>query len=214
MKLTSRSGISLDSLKAELRRFRLVGGGWFEIFIGCRHGCCRELLREIGEGDDVAKGWPTGIGDGFTVECCDGLGGWFDEVAAAFSEVEGLLIDYGLPVTAEFFDPGRRGGTLRAYANQQLLDDPLSAPGLSDLTAHVDFERVGKAAEVAGFEVVDLSDQHHFLTRAARPWLLELDGKGAPDPATAKLLRQFQSLTHPAAMGATFKVLEVRRSVP
>ena len=160
-----------------------------------------------------AGAWPDDLDEGFTVEFNPGLRSWFVEIAGAFEEMYACLIDYGLERSAEFFDPGRRDGTLRAYRGHQLVGDPLSAPGQTDLTSHVDFEQVARAAEESGLEVTRLTDQHRFLTHAARRWLLEVESRGvAPDAATAKLLRQFQSLSHPGAMGMAFRVLELRKN--
>jgi SAM-dependent MidA family methyltransferase len=153
---------------------------------------------------------PSGLDEGFTIERCEGTGEWFAAIADAFDELHACIIDYGLERSEDFLDPGRRDGTLRAYRDHQLVEDPLSFPGATDLTAHVDFERASDAARAAGLEVIALTDQHRFLVNAARGWLLEIEQRGtAADVETARLLRQFQSLSHPAAMGMAFKILEV-----
>lgn len=196
----------LDALP--VKRFRACGGAWRELCVGERDGG----LAEVDRATDDPPLSPSPA-DGHTLELCPGLGPWFSEVAGAFDELHACVIDYGLAHSAEFLDPGRRDGTLRAYREHKLVD-PLSAPGETDLTAHVDFERAGAAARAAGLEVFGLTDQHRFLVGAARPWLLEIERCGtAPDAETAKLLRQFQSLSHPAAMGMAFKVLEVGKRV-
>ncbi len=198
-----------------VKRFRLAGERWLEVGVAPEGGGFREVERAV---DDpvaaaVAAALPLGLGDGFTVEWAPGLEPWFGDLAAAFEVLRACVIDYGLPSSAAFLDPGRRRGTLRAYRSQHLLEDPFAVPpGEADLTAHVDFERAAAAAEAAGLGVAGLTEQGRFLTAAARPWLLEIEARrGAPDPATAKLLRQFTSLAHPGAMGATFYVLELSK---
>jgi len=191
-----------------VRRFRFVKRCWWELGVEVVDGRCREVRRALADGEGV--GLPEGLSEGFTVERNEGLARWFAEIGAAFESVYGLFIDYGLERTAMFYDPGRAAGTLRAYRHHRLLEDVLAAPGETDLTAHVDFERAATAARAAGFEVCPLADQHRFLVNAARPWLLEIEARGGPpDAATAKLLRQFQSLSHPAAMGTSFKVMSM-----
>ena len=192
-----------------LRRLRWRRTEWRELGVGERDGALLEV--ELGA-VEAPEGAPAELGEGFTVERCVGIADWFGEIAGAFDELHACVIDYGLERSADFFDPGRCEGTLRAYRDHQLVDDPLSAPGMTDLTAHVDFEAAANGAADAGLEVVALTDQHRFLVAAAREWLLEIEQRGtAPDAETAKLIRQFQSLSHPAAMGMAFKVLELAK---
>ncbi len=68
-----------------------------------------------------------------------------------------LIIDYGHAV-------GARGDTLQAVKRHQFAD-PLAEPGEQDLTAHVDFEAVAKAAMDAGTLVTGPVDQGDWLTR-------------------------------------------------
>jgi SAM-dependent MidA family methyltransferase len=199
----------LDALP--VKRYQSRDGQWFELGIAEDGG--RFVEKELYE-DQVALDFGADappVEVGFVVERCPSLRPFFAEISASFEEVHGCFVDYGLERSADFLDPGRSEGTLRAYRDQKLVDDPLAAPGEVDLTTHVDFECACHAAEAAGLHAVALSDQHRFLVHAARGWLLEIEGRGAaPDAETAKLLRQFQSLSHPSAMGMAFNVLEVR----
>ena len=83
--------------------------------------------------------------------------------------------------------------------------DPLSSPGRIDLTAHVNFDHASSVARSCGFEVGSITDQYHFLVKAAEPWLLEIEKIGEPNAETVKLLRQFKMLFHPSVMGQDFK---------
>ena len=122
------------------------------------------------------------------------------------------LIDYGLSAD-EVFDPVRKTGTMRGYVRHRMSDSLLADPGIIDLTAHVNFERVRVTAQSAGFKVISFTDQHRLLVNAAKPWLLEIEAAGLPDAQTVKLLHQFQSLSHPTMMGAVFKVLEMSKGM-
>ena len=62
-------------------------------------------------------------------------------------------------------------------------------------------------AESHGLRVLDYDHQGRFLTRLAAPWLATLEGHRL-DAAT---LRQFQSLTHPAIMGRSFRCLWIEK---
>jgi SAM-dependent MidA family methyltransferase len=200
----------LDAMPVKRLRFR--EGEWRELGVGAEDGHLREV--ELTDLPSDLDGLPDRAAEGFTIERCLKFDSWFAEIAAAFDDLHACIIDYGLETGAEFFDPGRREGTLRAYQDHQLVDDPLVEPGSVDLTTHVDFEMATSAAKQAGLSQIALTDQHRFLVAAARDWLLEIEQSGtAPDPATAKLLRQFQSLSHPAAMGMVFKVMEFGKTL-
>ena len=70
------------------------------------------------------------------------MGGWLERGAA-------LLIDYGFP-RSEYYHPQRAGGTLMCHLRHHAHGDPFTAPGLQDITAHVDFTAMADAAQAAG----------------------------------------------------------------
>ena len=115
-----------------------------------------------------------------------------------------LIIDYGHARHSV-------GDTLQAM-RQHAYADPFEAPGETDITAHVNFSHLQEAMESAGLTSRELTDQHHFLTEAARDWLLSIEGS-PPAGSTAKRLRQFQTLTHPSMMGQQFKVAEFSKGI-
>lgn len=68
----------------------------------------------------------------------------------------GIIIDYGHLATGP-------GETLQAVKNHA-RSDPLEMPGEADLTAHVDFANLGRAARSAGARVFGPAKQADFLT--------------------------------------------------
>jgi NADH dehydrogenase [ubiquinone] 1 alpha subcomplex assembly factor 7 len=107
-----------------------------------------------------------------------------------------LIIDYG--------DWRSLGDTLQALQNHEPTD-PLLAPGEADLTAHVDFEALAKAASPAYFS--RLTPQGTFLerlgiTERARALAKNIKGTGLKSHVAAH-----RRLTHPSEMGSLFKVL-------
>ena len=54
-------------------------------------------------------------------------------------------------------------GTLRAFRGQHVSSDVLSAVGHQDITAHVDFDALERAARVGRFDVVERRRQAEFL---------------------------------------------------
>src|SRR5204863_8747985 len=116
-----------------------------------------------------------------------------------------LIVDYGFP-RSEYYHRERSEGTLIGHYRHRAHTDPFLWPGLSDLTAHVDFTAMAAAGERAGLAVAGFASQSAFLLSCG---LLErLSAVGAPD--SAAYLREasaVQMLTSPAEMGGLFKVL-------
>jgi SAM-dependent MidA family methyltransferase len=121
-----------------------------------------------------------------------------------------LVIDYGFP-RAEFYHPQRSEGTLMGHYRHRAHGDPLLWPGLSDLTAHVDFTAIVEAGERAGLHVAGFTSQAAFLLGCGI--LDRLARVGAPDgTAYLRAAAAVQQLTSPAEMGELFKVLALSRS--
>ncbi len=117
----------------------------------------------------------------------------------------GLFIwpDYGF-ARPEYYLRERKTGTLRTFSAHRAGEDPLERPGEVDITAHVDFTAVAEAAITLGCQPVVFRNQGSWLTENARDWLLEQEADFEPG-----LLRQFQTLVHPAHLGGSFHVLEL-----
>jgi SAM-dependent MidA family methyltransferase len=112
-----------------------------------------------------------------------------------------LVIDYGHVSSAT-------GDTFQAVRSHRYAN-PLAAPGLADLTAHVDFQALGKAAQDAGARVHGPVEQGTWLkrmgieTRAAM-----LEGR-ASRTKSIDIVEDLCRLTGtgPGQMGALFKVI-------
>lgn len=119
----------------------------------------------------------------------------------ADSDGVGLFVDYG-------YAKSTCGDTLQALRDHRYTD-PLATPGDADLTAHVDFDMLGRAVTAGGARSWPLLGQGAFLERlgiAARAQALKANA--TPAQATdidAALAR----LTAPDRMGDLFKVLAV-----
>ena len=123
-----------------------------------------------------------------------------------------LVIDYGFP-QAEYYHPQRGEGTLMGHYRHHAHANPFLWPGLSDLTAHVDFTAVALAGERAGLEVAGYAPQAAFLLGCGILDRLRETG----DPASVGHVREaaaVHKLTSPAEMGELFKVLALAKSDP
>lgn len=121
-----------------------------------------------------------------------------------------LVIDYGFP-QLEFYHVQRSDGTWMGHYRHHAHSDPFLWPGLSDLTAHVDFTAIALAGERAGLQVAGYAPQAAFLLGCGILDRLRECG----DPKSMTYLREavaVQKLTSPAEMGELFKVLALAKS--
>ncbi len=122
-----------------------------------------------------------------------------------------LLIDYGFPAH-EYYLPQRSQGTLMCHYRHHAHPDPFYLPGLQDITAHVDFTEMARAAISADLQVGAYMSQAAFLLSAGLSELLQQ--QPADDPAVwLPMTNAVQKLTSPAEMGELFKVLLLTRGV-
>jgi len=112
-----------------------------------------------------------------------------------------LIIDYGHLESAT-------GDTFQAVRSHRYAN-PLTSPGLTDLTAHVDFEALGKAAQEAGARVHGPIEQGTWLKRLgieARAAVLIAKATESKRTDIAAALRRLTG-TRPDQMGSLFKAI-------
>jgi NADH dehydrogenase [ubiquinone] 1 alpha subcomplex assembly factor 7 len=114
-----------------------------------------------------------------------------------------LILDYGHVQSA-------LGDTLQAVSSHAFAH-PLTAPGLSDLTAHVDFQAIGQAAEAIGARVHGPVTQAQFLRRLGIEQRAAALKAGAPPDYAVTLDAALDRLTDEDAtgMGRLIKVIAV-----
>jgi SAM-dependent MidA family methyltransferase len=122
-----------------------------------------------------------------------------------------ILIDYGFP-GHEYYLGQRSQGTLMCHYRHHAHPDPFYLPGLQDVTAHVDFTAMARAAVDGGLALLGYTSQAAFLLGAG---IGELLLRTPPEQATQYLpqANAVQKLISPAEMGELFKVLAVGRDV-
>ncbi len=143
--------------------------------------------------------------DGYQTESRPSLSAHIAKFSEMLESLHTITIDYG-HTHSSYYAASRSTGTLRCYHQHQADEDPLLLPGLKDITAHVDFTQLGKTYLQHGHQLTHFSSQSHYLTTHAKNWLLSLEENLSPE--NFKLIRQFQTLTHPTTMGHQFHVLE------
>jgi len=121
-----------------------------------------------------------------------------------------LFIDYGFPA-AEYYHPQREEGTLMCHYRHRAHGDPFAWPGLTDITAHVDFTAMAAAGERAGLAVAGFTAQAPFLLGCGI--LDALAATGAPETLDyIRAAASVQKLLAPSEMGELFKVLALAKS--
>jgi SAM-dependent MidA family methyltransferase len=112
------------------------------------------------------------LASGQRAEIALGLDDWVAGVAGWLQTGVALVVDYGAHA-ADLYGPRHVAGTLLGYVDHQAVNDPLAAVGRQDLTAHVDFTAVERAAISAGLSVLGFTTQAHFLVALGLEELLE-----------------------------------------
>ncbi|MCZ6886330.1 MAG: class I SAM-dependent methyltransferase [Alphaproteobacteria bacterium] len=110
-----------------------------------------------------------------------------------------LIIDYGHAETAA-------GDTLQAVRGHKFAD-PLANPGEADLTAHVDFAALARAARARGAEIHGPVSQGRFLIALGIAQRAERLKAGATPALRDAIEAALKRLIAPSEMGNLFKVM-------
>jgi len=151
-------------------------------------------------------GWP----DPYHSELCPQLDGWIPALAGSLKRGALLLFDYGLP-EREYYHPQRDQGTLICHYHHRAHEDPFLWPGLTDLTAWVDFSALARAARNAALEVAGYTTQAHFLLGGGIGEVLEETGD---ERSHQRLASEIKRLVLPSEMGEAFKAIALTRDCP
>lgn len=183
----------LDALP--IRQFLRESSGWAERVITTNDDrLAFALARSAPPRAVMLRNPPPGT----MIEYCPALPGIVAETGARIARDGGaaLFIDYG--------DEDGTGDTLQAM-RAHAPADPLAEPGRADLTAHVDFAAIARAAPPARASAV--VEQGVFLERLgitarARTLAARLSGEALDNHVAAH-----RRLVHPDEMGRLFKVI-------
>lgn len=136
---------------------------------------------------------------------------WIRTVGASLRRGALLLFDYGF-AAREFYHPQRQGGTLMSHRRHRADPDVLAEPGERDVTAHVDFSAIARAAGDVGLALVGYTAQARFLLNGG---LLD-DFAVVPREPLGDWARTAQAVQHllsEAEMGESFKVVAFARGL-
>ena len=135
--------------------------------------------------------------------------GWMREAARKLKRGFIMAIDYGHEA-AELYSATHSAGTLTSFAHHRSAGPESAAapwlrnPGEQDLTAHVDFTSVRRAAEAEGCATLGFLDQMYLLLALVTDRLPTLD---------VKERLALKTLVMPGGLGTTMKVLILGKHV-
>lgn len=187
-----------------VRQYVRTPQGWRERAVGLGTNGALQFMAGTGSLDpgslpaDLA-----GAAEGAILETQPLANALMEELAGRIARQGGALlaIDYGYARTAT----GETLQALRAHRHVPVLAEP----GLADLTAHVNFEALARAARNGGLRPRPLLTQGDFLLRLG---LLERAGQvgaGRPPEDQERIRGEVERLAAPQEMGDLFKVLAV-----
>lgn len=182
-----------------VHQFQWENGGWTERVVGLDDkGALAFGLRPV---DQRPPGVP--LPDGTVVEASPAARAAMTTIAERLKRDGGaaIAIDYGSA------QPGGKN-TLQAVRAHK-YDDPLAAPGEADITAHVDFAALARAATEAGAVARPLMRQGEFLIRLGLVERANVLGRGKDTKTRNRIASGMERLAGPKAMGDLFKVLAV-----
>jgi SAM-dependent MidA family methyltransferase len=148
-----------------------------------------------------------------TAEVCLAACDWIEPAAKRLQRGFVLTIDYGHE-SRELYDERHMRGTLLAYGRHRASEDFYRAPGLQDLTAHVNFTALDVWGGRGGLVRTGLTSQTNFLLALARQGnFADLHAAGASEREHTAARLRFKTLIHPEGMGETFKVLVQHKGI-
>ena len=148
---------------------------------------------------------------GYCSEINSNLPGWLQAVTASLQKGLALFIDYGY-TRHEYYRPERNDGTLICHYQQRAHNDPFNWPGLTDISASVDFTALAEAADSCGLEVSGYTTQAMFLMASGLDEILA-QNTSLSERERIEMNSQVLRLTLPGEMGERFQVMALSRGI-
>lgn len=190
----------LDALP--VRQLERTADGWCERMVGAApDGALRLGLMPSSVPDGLLPPHASGSAPGSVIEVSPAAAMVTADIARRIGASGGaaLFIDYG------YVRPGA-GETLQAVRGHRHAGI-LESPGECDLTAHVDFATIARAASAGGAAVHGPVTQGEFLNALGIRTRADMLKAGLPEDRRADIDRDVRRLTAPGEMGEMFKVL-------
>jgi len=155
--------------------------------------------------------YAPGLEEGHRAEMNLPAAEWMRAVAAKLRRGFVVTIDYG-DLAERLYTPDRPRGTLMAYRGHTATEDFYSAPGETDLTAHVNFSALIDAGKEAALEPAGFTTQERFLLALGEENAFrDLYDPGQTETEQLQARLKLKRLIYPEGMGSIFKVLIQQR---
>jgi len=139
---------------------------------------------------------------------------WIHAVAEKLIRGFVVTIDYG-DVASRLYTSDRPRGTLLAYRGHTATEDLYSAPGETDLTAHVNFSALVDAGKSCGLEFRGFTTQEKFLLALGEAnQFADLYDPPQTETQMLQARLKLKRLISPEGMGNIFKVFVQARGAP
>jgi SAM-dependent MidA family methyltransferase len=187
----------LDALP--IKQFVRIGNGWAERHVDVRGGAFVFVDRPASSPPDA----PADVPIGGIVEHAPAVVAFTRDIATRLVRDSGaaLLIDYGYAGPAH----GDTLQAVKAHKFHPVLDDL----GSADITAHVDFGAVKRAAQSTGARALGPEPQGTWLANLGLKLRVAHLTRNKPAARAAEIAAAANRLSAPDAMGLLFKVLAV-----
>jgi len=139
------------------------------------------------------------------------LPAWLQAVTSSLQKGLALFIDYGY-TRRDYYLPQRNDGTLICHYRHHAHGDPFKWPGLTDISASVDFTALAEAADFCGLEVSGYTTQAMFLLACGLEEVLA-ESEFLSERERLVVNNQVRSLTLPGEMGERFQVMALSRGL-
>lgn len=170
---------------------------------------CPEKMKE--QIQAVLSGLDHYPATGYCSEINTSLSAWLQTVTASLQKGLALFIDYGY-TRQDYYLPQRSDGTLICHYQHRAHNDPFNWPGLTDISASVDFTALAEAADACGLEVNGYTTQAMFLMATGLDEVLAGFGL-LSDKQRLNMHNQVLRLTLPGEMGERFQVMALSRGL-
>lgn len=195
-----------------VHRVQSLGGRLYELYVGWNERTQsfeEKPCRPIAEGDalyDYIRAQGVSLHEGQQLEVNLHALQWLDRVSGALGSGQIVTIDYGDRVE-ELYAEHRMLGTIVGYRRHTATGDLFAAPGMQDMTAHVNFSVLIREGERLGLRLKGYMTQKQFLLDNGILELLQ-DAFGAdPFSEAARRNRSIRQLLLSDRMSELFKVL-------
>lgn len=190
-----------------------TGGRLKEIYVTADGETLKEKPGPL-SGTEVAAAvarYAHGLEEGCRAEVNLRATQWIKAVAERLQRGFVITVDYG-DLAQQLYTSERPRGTLMVYRGHQATEDFYSAPGESDLTAHVNFSALIDAGKEAGLEFAGFTTQERFLLALGEEnGFSDLYDPGQNETEQLQARLKLKRLINPEGMGNIFKVLVQQR---